>query len=341
MSEDSRIVCFGEMLLRLATPRGTLLRDTSELQVYVGGAEANVALALAHFGHRSAMISVVADTATGALCVSELARHGVDITAVRFAPGRMGLYFLERGAGLRPARVLYDREHSAFARAMEQGVDWDSVLAGAGWLHVSGITAALSAEASGALLAGVRAARGRGIRVSLDCNYRPSLWKARAADAGAILREIAACAEVLFANSHDLALMLGSTPLAGGTASEKVFENLASAAMARFTSVQRIATTTRVERAADDQELAGLYASRDGVFRSHTYVLRDIVERIGSGDAFAAGVLHGALSGFDPQRSVEFATAAACLKHSVAGDFSVAGVADVEALVRGETALTR
>ena len=339
MSGNRRIVCFGEMLLRLATPRGTMLRDTNELQVYVGGAEANVALALAHFGHRSAMISVVADTATGALCVSELARHRVDTGAVRTAPGRMGLYFLERGAGLRPARVLYDREQSAFARAMVQGMDWDSALEGVGWLHVSGITAALSAEASSTLLAGVRAARERRIRVSFDCNYRPSLWQARSADAGAILREIAACAEVLFANAHDLALILGSTP--GGTAGEEVFEDLASAAMARFASVHRIATTTRVERAADDQELSGLYASRDGVCRSHTYMLRDIVERIGSGDAFAAGVLHGVLSDFELQRTVEFATAAACLKHSVAGDFSVASVADVEALVRGETTLTR
>ena len=338
---SGRIVCFGEMLLRLATPRGTMLRDASELQVYVGGAEANVALALAHFGHRSAMISVLADGATGALCASELARHGVDTAALRTAPGRMGLYFLERGAGLRPARVWYDREYSAFAQAMAQGVDWDSVLEGAHRLHVSGITAALSAEASSALLAGVRAARERRIRVSFDCNYRPSLWQARAAQAGSILREIAACAEVLFANAHDLALMLGGSAPEGGQDSEKVFEDLAGRAMGRFSSVQRIATTTRLERGADEQELSGLYVSRDGICRSRTYGLRDIVERIGSGDAFAAGILHGVLSDFDPQRTVEFATAAACLKHSVAGDFSVASVADVEALVRGETALTR
>lgn len=341
MSAETRIACFGEMLLRLAAPRGKMLRDTSELQVYVGGAEANVALALAHFGHRSAMISVVADTAIGALCTSELARHGVDTGAVRTAAGRMGLYFLERGAGLRPARVLYDREHSAFARAMAQGVDWDSVLEGAAWLHVSGITAALSAEASSTLLAGVRAARARRIRVSFDCNYRPSLWQARRAQAGSILAEVAACAEVLFANAYDLALMLGATPPQGGRGCEEAFESLTGAALARFTSVQRIATTTRIERAADDQELTGLYVSRDGSFRSRTYVLRDIVERIGSGDAFAAGVLHGTLSDFDPQRTVEFAAAAACLKHSVTGDFSVAGSGDVEALVRGETALTR
>ncbi len=339
MSADRRVVCFGEMLLRLAAPRGKMLRDTSELQVYVGGAEANVALALAHFGHRSAMSSVVADTATGALCTSELARHGVDTDTVCAAPGRMGLYFFERGAGLRPARVLYDREFSAFARAMAQGVAWDRVFEGAGWLHVSGITAALSAEAASTLLAGVRAAHERRIRVSFDCNYRPSLWQARAAQAGSILREIAACAEVLFANAHDLALMLGSAPPQADC--EQAFEDLTGVAMARFASVQRIATTARLERAADDQELSGLYACRNGIFRSRTYALRDIVERIGSGDAFAAGVLHGVLSDFDPQRTVEFATAAACLKHSVAGDFSVASVADVEALVRGETALTR
>ena len=173
MSERSRIVCFGEVLLRLAAPRGELLRETRELRVYVGGAEANVAIALAHLGHASALITVLPEDALGALCASELRRHGVDSSGVCTVPGRMGLYFLERGAGHRPGRVLYDREHSAFSQAMPDGVAWAAALQGAAWLHVSGITAALGVEAARALIAGVEAARERGIRVSFDCNYRP------------------------------------------------------------------------------------------------------------------------------------------------------------------------
>ena len=145
----------------------------------------------------------------------------------------------------------------------------------------------------------------------------------------------------MFANAHDLALMLERATPPFGAAGAEAFDGLARAALARFTTLNRIATTVRIERTADEQALYAVQVLREGVFRSRTYALRDIVERIGSGDAFAAGTLHGALSGFDPQRAVEFAAAAACLKHSLAGDFSVASAAEIEALLRGEMALTR
>lgn len=340
---SARVACFGEMLLRLAADRGELLCTARELAVHVGGAEANVAIALAHFGHPTAMITVVPQGALGERCVSELRCHGVDSAAVQFAAGRMGLYFLERGAGLRPAQVVYDREHSAFARQIAYGVPWERVLAGAEWLHVSGITAALSAEAAGTLTTGVRAAHARHVRVSFDCNYRPSLWRERAEEAGSVLREIAAHAEILFANAHDLALILGVPPPLEASAGDAVemFDALAQAVFAQFASVQQIATTQRHEPTAEAQELAGRLATRAGVLHSRVYALRDIIERIGSGDAFAAGILHGALSGFDPQHALEFATAAACLKHTVAEDFSLAGMQHVDALLRGETALRR
>ncbi len=339
MSGTDRIACFGEMLLRLAAEPGEMLCTAPDLRVFAGGAEANVAIALAHLGHPSAMITVLADNPLGALCAGELRRHGVDTAGVRTGAGRMGLYFLERGAGSRPARVVYDREHSAFCRAMAEPLPWQRLLEGCTRLHVSGITAALSAAAADALLAAVRAARAGGVAVSFDCNYRPSLWQAREASAGAVLRDVAGHADTLFANGHDLALMLGEG--APHPADEEAFTRGARAALARFTQLRLVATTVRLEPAADDQALAAICVSRDGVFRSRTHALRGIVERIGSGDAFAAGMLHGGLTGMEPQRAVEFAAACACLKHSVSTDFSVATVGQVEALVRGETAMRR
>lgn len=339
-SGHARVACFGEMLLRLSAPRGERLCATGELNVHVGGAEANVALALAHLGHAAAMITVLPDNALGALARAELRRHAVDTAGVRTGPGRMGLYFLERGAGQRPARVIYDREHSAFSRAMSESLPWDRLLQGCTWLHVSGITAALSAAGSDAVLQAVRAARARGMRIAVDCNYRPSLWQARAAEAGALLRGLAEEADVLFASAHDLRLMLGEAlpAEAGGPES---FAQVARLALARFAPLHWVATTFRLEDGADEQGLSAACLSREGLFRSRAYPLRGIVERIGSGDAFAAGVLHGALIGIGPAHAVEFGAACACLKHSVATDFSSATIAEVEALLRGETALRR
>lgn len=340
MSGNNRITCFGEMLLRLAAPRGEVLRGTHDLGVFVGGAEANVAIALARLGNPSAMITVVPENSLGELCKGELRRQGVDTELVTSSAGRMGLYFHERGAGLRPARVVYDRAHSAFAQAVGGAQPWDRLLKHSSWLHVSGITAALSAVASDTLIAGVRAARARGVPVSFDCNYRPSLWQGRAVHAGGILREIAGQCDVLFANVHDLALML-EQDVPSRQDDAEVFTQSARAALARFAQLRLVATTSRTERGADDQSLSGMSVGRDGVFSSRTYRLHGIVERIGSGDAFAAGVLHGTLSGLDPARTIEFGAACACLKHFVPTDFSQATAGEVEALLRGETAMTR
>lgn len=339
MARMTRIACFGELLVRLAAPQGERLRSAAQLDLFVGGAEANVAIALAHLGHASAMISILPDNPLGELVRAELRRHAVDSAMVRMGAGRMGLYFLERGAGMRPARVVYDRECSAFSQAMRTPLPWERLLEGSDWLHVSGITAALSPAGTETLLTGVRAARARGMSISFDCNYRASLWQGRVAQAAEVTRELAGQADLLFASEHDLTLMLrGEAQASGALAS---FTAAASEALMRFERLRQIATTVRIEAGVQDQTLSGVCVSRHGVFQSRPYALQGIVERIGSGDAFAAGILHGALSGLAGADSVEFATACACLKHSVATDFSVATVGEVEALLRGEVALRR
>ena len=339
MTPSVRIACFGEMLVRLAAPRGERLSEADSLRVFVGGAEANVAIGLARLGAPSAMITVLPDNPLGDLALAQLRRHAVQTTAVRRAEGRMGLYFLERGAGPRPARVVYDRQDSAFCRAVGPEQPWPALLEGCGWLHVSGITAALGAAPSAAVLAAVRAARDLRLGVSFDCNYRPSLWQGRAAQAGALLAGIAAHADVLFASEYDLALMLERP--APTHSSPDSFALAAREALEHFPNLQQVACTFRSERGPDEQALAAACVTREGEFRSRTHELRGIVERIGSGDAFAAGMLYGVHCGFDLQHVVQFAAAAASMKHSLATDYSQATAEELEALLRGGAALVR
>jgi 2-dehydro-3-deoxygluconokinase len=337
----ARVVCFGELMLRLSPPHGGLLELMRELEVHVAGAEANVAVALTRLGHTALMVSVVPDNDLGRLCVGELRRHGVITEAIRTGPGRLGLYFVQNGAGYRPTEVLYDRADSAFALNAGNNLFWDELLDGADWLHLSGITAALGPQAAESVVTAAHAARSRGVRVSFDCNYRSSLWSTWDGDAGAILRTVAELADLLFASERDLALIL-ERPSAEltGTAREE-FSAAALAALARFEQLRFVATTARTERTPEEHELAAMCMCRDGFFTTRVYTLSRIVQRIGSGDAFAAGMLHALSWGFDPQRAIDFAAAAACLKHSFPGDFSLATVDDIEALLRGETSLRR
>lgn len=330
-----RIVCFGELLLRLGAPGRERLLQTPALQVHVGGAEANVAASLARFGHAAAMAGTVADNALGTAALGELRRHGVDVSAVARAPGRMGLYFLSTGAGLRPSEVLYDRADSAFAGADADAYDWPALLRGAAWLHVSGVTPAVGPAAAQAAIAAVRAARTANVRVSFDGNFREKLW-ARWNDApGAIVRELLGHAELAFANHRDFDVALG--PGANDDVRDDWqarFVAGAARAFAAFPALQRIAATHRVQHSVDHHSLAAMLATRGGeLHRVEARELHGIVDRIGTGDAFAAGVLHGVLTGMDDAQALAFGHAAACLKHAQPGDFHLADVDEVMALL--------
>ena len=324
-----RVVCFGELLLRLAAPGRERLLQTSRLEVDIGGAEANVAVSLARFGHAAAMVSTVAANALGEAAAGELRRHGVDTGGVRSAEGRMGLYFLAHGALQRPSEVLYDRADSAFTRVTDY--DWDRLLEGAGWLHLSGVSPALGDATAAATLAAARAARRRGVKVAFDGNFRGKLWQAWNGDAPAILRQIFAEADLLLADHRDIAVVLGTEVQAEGEAA--VIE-AASHAFAAFPQLRWLASTVRKQHSVDWHSLSAVMVARDG--ESHAapvYDLHAVVDRIGTGDAFAAGILHGLLSGMAIADTVHFGLAAACLKHSIPGDFNLVARADVEDLV--------
>lgn len=333
---EKKIVCFGELLLRLGAPGRERLLQSPRLQVHPGGAEANVAVALARLGHAAAMVSVVADNPLGAALVGELRRHGVDAAAVRAGPGRQGLYFVAHGALQRPSEAFYDRAHSAFAQADADDYDWPALLDGAATLHLSGVTPALGPGPARAAIAAARAARAAGVRVSFDGNFRAKLWAAWDGDPGAILRQLLEQADIAFADHRDIAVALGEADPSPEPLPDERFLAAARRAFAAFPALQRIATTLRVQHSVDHHSLSALMATRGGdLHRAPGYELVPIVDRIGTGDAFAAGVLHGLAAAMDDATALHFGLASACLKHSEPGDFGHAGRDEIQALMAG------
>lgn len=327
----TRIVAFGELLMRLSPPSSELPLQSPCFHVHFGGAEANVAASLAILGHRSAMVSALPDNMLGRACAGELRKHGVDTDSIRHADGRMGVYYLAPGAMHRPSEVLYDRADSVFARTPADSYDWPRLLAHAQWLHLSGINLALGEATARAALAAVHAARDAGVSVSFDCNYRSKLWGARAAQAPGLLREIVSQAELLFGNDRDVALMLDAE-FPHAEAGDR-FRAAADAAFAAWPRLRRLAATGRQHRNVDDQDLFGLMATRERLLTTATHTLASVVDRIGGGDAFAAGLLHGLFRAMPDQAMLDFAITAACLKHSVPGDVNLLREADMLAFL--------
>jgi 2-dehydro-3-deoxygluconokinase len=331
----SRVVCFGVLLLRMSAPGRELLLQHPQLAVHAGGAEANVGVSLAHLGHAVAVVSTVPANPLGEYAVGELRRHGVDTTAVRRTEGRMGLYFLTTGAVQRASEVVYDRADSAFANSSAADYDWDTLLAGAHWLHLSGVSPALSPAMAQATLAAARAACARGVKVSFDGNFRPSLWARWQGDAPGILRELFACADLVFADYRDIGVVLGGD-FKQGDVRERV-DAAAAQAFAAFPRLQWMACTQRTPHSVDNHALGAMLVGRDGTRAvAPTREMLGIVDRIGGGDAFAAGILHGMMRGFAPDAIVRFGLAAGCLKHSIPGDFNPVSEADIMALTGEE-----
>jgi len=326
------IAFFGELMLRLSSPGRELLLQTPALQVHVGGAEANVATGLACLGHRVRMVSAVADNPLGAAAVGELRRHGVDTSRVAVEPGRLGLYFLTPGAGLRASEVVYDRAHSVFAERAADAWDWDAALDGATRLHLSGITPALGPNTAAAAIAAAEAAGARGIPVSFDGNYRAKLWEAWDSDPRAVLTRLIGHADILFGNHRDISLLLGKAFSGDGPERRR---EAAEAAFAAFPKLRTIASTARHVQDADRHRIAARVDTPSGAHQTEEVLVAGIVDRIGAGDAFAAGVLHGLLEGGDAREAAESGLALTALKHSLPGDASLFTRADLAAFDSG------
>lgn len=331
-----KIVCFGELLLRLTAPGRELLLQSGRLDVCVGGAEANVAVALASLGHDAAMVSRVPCDPLGEAAVRHLRGYNVDVVGVKPARGRMGLYFVSPASGVRPASITYDREHSSFVSAGDY--DWSHLLDGADLLHLSGVTPAISEAAAEAAIEAARAAKAKGVRISFDGNYRSQLWKKRNCDPKAVLGELIGNADILFGNHRDISLLLGREFRGDG---EDRRRDAALATFEAFPGLEVIASTARQAVDCDYHRLSGRVDTPEGYFQTEEVDLTGIVDRIGAGDAFAAGVLHGLLSCKDARTAACYGLALACLKHGLPGDSSPFTQSDIDVFLAGERDVRR
>lgn len=311
------VVCFGELLLRLTPPGSRLMVQAESLDLTVGGAEANVAAALASLGHDVRFAGLVSANSLGDRALAALRSAGVDCRFVMRAQGRMGLYFMEAGSGPRPSAIVYDRASSAFAQADPAAIDFTAALTGAGVLHVGGITPALGPKGIALARAANAAAVAAHVPICFDGNYRSQLWDSWASDPHGVLRELVADAEILIGNHRDISLLLGTQFSGEGEARRRESVEAAFTALPRL---QLIASTARHIVTSDHHRLAARADTRSAAHQTAEIDVTRIVERIGTGDAFAAGVLDSWLGGGDVRQTAERGLALAALKHSQPGD---------------------
>lgn len=330
-------VTFGEIMLRLTPPGFERLLQSPTLHATFGGGEANVAASLTGFGLPAAFVTMLpqanplADSAIG-----ELRRFGVDTSHIARSAGRMGIYFLETGASQRASRVVYDREGSAFALA-SASFDWPRVLAGAGWFHVTGITPAVSQAAANLAIEAARTARGMGITVSCDLNFRKNLWK-WGKPASDVMPQLVQLSDILIANEEDIQMALGLTAdvdVHAGVLDRASYRRLIEAVMREHGHLRAVAVTLRESKSASHNVWSACLHDGREFLLSRTYDIAPIVDRVGAGDSFAAGLIYGMQTGLGSQEALDFAVAASCLKHSIPGDINRVSVDEVKALLAG------
>ncbi|HEU5147874.1 MAG TPA: sugar kinase [Chryseosolibacter sp.] len=322
----AKVITFGEVMLRFSTQAFARFTQATALDVTYAGAEANVAVSVARFGIPSAHVTRFPNNDLGEAATQALRRHGVDTSSILYGDERMGLYFLENGAMQRASRIIYDRFDSAFAHIKPGSVNWDEVFRDASWFHWTGITPAISQGAADVCLEALRAARKKGLTVSGDINYRRNLWQ-YGKTAKDVMPELISYCDVVIAGITDME-NCGSVT---GESFEKACANFGK----KFGNVRIVATTERASVSSSHNRISALLWNGK-LLKSHAYELTHIVDRVGSGDAFMAGLIYAMLNKMNDQDALEFATAACALKHSIEGDVNLVTVEEVESLVKGE-----
>jgi 2-dehydro-3-deoxygluconokinase len=332
-----KIATFGEIMLRLSPPGYLRLHQTNSFDVIFGGAEANVSVSLANYGLDPVFISAVPNNPIGDAALNSLRWFGVDTSKVLRQGERLGIYYCEKGAAMRPSKVVYDRKYSSISAVKAGDFDWDKALDGVTWLHWTGITPALSDGTAAAVLEAVKAAKAKGITISCDLNYRKNLWSRE--KAGQVMGELVPYVDVLIANEEDAADVFGihadATDINSGKLSVDGYKSVAKQLVDRF-GVKKVGITLRESLSASDNNWSGLlYDGATGeVYTSKKYSIH-IVDRVGGGDSFGAGLIFGLTNGYDNQQTIEFAAAASALKHTVEGDYNFASLPEVQALMGG------
>jgi 2-dehydro-3-deoxygluconokinase len=333
------IATFGEVMLRLTPPGFERLLQTPQLHATFGGGEANVAVSLAQFGLRSRYITVLpSNNVLADACIGELRRFGVDHQSIIRGAGRMGVYFVETGANQRPSKVLYDRENSAIALARPGSIDWNSALKDASWLHITGITPAISSSAAELALESVHAAKRMGLQVSCDLNFRKNLWN-WGKTAAEVMPELVKHTDVCIANEEDCQNCINvhvDIDVESGSLEREKYQELSERVLASFPNLKMLAVTLRESRSASNNGWSACLHNGKDFLLSRRYDITHIVDRVGGGDGFAAGLIYGLSELHSHREALEFAVAASCLKHSVPGDFNRFTVDEVKALVQGD-----
>lgn len=328
-----KVVTFGEIMLKLSAKGYQRLLQAKEMNVEYAGAEANVAVSLANFGVPVSFVSRVPENDFGRAACMALRTFGVETDFMLRGGNRMGIYFAEKGASQRPSKVVYDRKYSAISEASSEDFVWEEIFKDAQWFHFTGITPALSRNLADICLKACQQAKKMGLTVSCDLNYRSKLWTKE--EAKETMSRLAEYIDVCIANESDIADVFGieakDSDVEKGQLQRASYEIVAEQLLRKF-GFQKVAITLRESITANDNNWSAMLFDGSKAFHSRKYAVR-IVDRIGSGDAFAAGLIYGLLNGYDSQKTVDFAAAASCLKHSIEGDFNLVSVAEVESLM--------
>ncbi|PWM64807.1 MAG: 2-dehydro-3-deoxygluconokinase [Clostridiales bacterium] len=330
-----KAVCFGELMLRLEPTLYTRFIQAKSFDATFGGGEANVSVSLANFGVDAVFVSKFPTHEIGQMAENSLRYFGVDTSKITRGGERMGIYYIEKGASVRASKVIYDRAYSAIALAKKEDFDWEDILDGADWFHFTGITPALGDNVAEITLEALKVCKAKGIKVSCDLNYRKKLWSKE--KAGKVMAELMPYINVCIANEEDAGDVFGikaeNTDVEKGVVNHEAYKSVAKQLMDRF-GFEKVAITLRESISANDNNWAAmLYDGKDYCF-SRKYNLH-IVDRVGGGDSFGAGLIYSLLNGKSTQDAVEFAVAASALKHTIEGDYNMVSVAEVESLIKG------
>lgn len=326
-----KIVTLGEILLRLSAPNFQKLEQANSFDITFGGTEMNVAASLIKFGFDACHVTQFPDNMMGQKAKSYLAMLGFDVNKVKLEGERIGLFFLEKGAVMRPSKIVYDRANSAFSKFNSQDINWEEILQGADWFHWCGITPALSLEAANACLEAVKTAKKLGLTVSSDIYYRSNLWN-YGKTPQEILPELASYSDVILASRKNIEEIFGIQ-----VDSEKgKFQESCKALMAAYPNIKKIIDTDRVQISSTHNRINARMWNGSEYLKTEYYDITDIVDRIGGGDAFLAGFIYGQIELKDDQKSLEFGIAASALKHTVEGDQNLVSKEDVFAVMSGD-----
>lgn len=335
-----KVVSFGEVMLRLATPGYERFGQSNTLSATFGGGEANVAVSLANYGIPVSFVSRLPKNDIADACIRELRGLGVDTRYINRGGTRMGIYFLESGAVSRASKVVYDRAHSSISEISKGIIDWDEVFEGAGWFHWTGITPAISQGAADVCAEAIETANRKGITVSTDLNYRKNLWK-YGKSASEVMPGLVAGCDVVLGNEEDAEKALGIVPegvdVTGGHVEADAYLSVSRTIMEKFPRCKKVITTLRGSVSANHNTWSGVLYDGKELYKAPTYQITHIVDRVGGGDSFMGGLIYGLLTyKEDMQSALNFAVAASCLKHTIYGDYNRVTVEEVEKLMGGD-----